>query len=77
MAMADTVSPQAEQCLQLDKLSLAIHGTQILQDVSLTIAPGQILGLVGESGSGKSLTAFSVARLLPEGSVTSGQVTLD
>ena len=77
MAMADTASPQAEQGLQLDKLSLAIHGTQILQDVSLTIAPGQILGLVGESGSGKSLTAFSVARLLPEGSVTSGQVTLD
>ena len=77
MAMADTASPQAQQGLKLDKLSLAIHGTQILQGVSLTIAPGQILGLVGESGSGKSLTAFSVARLLPEGSVTSGQVTLD
>src|SRR5215475_2456349 len=33
--------------------------------VSLTIAAGETLCLVGESGSGKSITALSVARLLP------------
>ena len=33
--------------------------------VSLTIADGEILGLVGESGSGKSVTAMSIAGLLP------------
>jgi oligopeptide/dipeptide ABC transporter ATP-binding protein len=33
--------------------------------VSLTLAAGQTLGLVGESGSGKSVTALSIARLLP------------
>ncbi len=33
--------------------------------VSLTIAPGETLCLVGESGCGKSVTALSIARLLP------------
>jgi oligopeptide/dipeptide ABC transporter ATP-binding protein len=33
--------------------------------VSLRLDAGQVLGLVGESGSGKSVTALSIARLLP------------
>lgn len=33
--------------------------------VSLTLEAGAALGLVGESGSGKSLTALSIARLVP------------
>ncbi|MFM9106467.1 MAG: ABC transporter ATP-binding protein [Chloroflexota bacterium] len=33
--------------------------------VTLTIAPGEVVGLVGESGSGKSVTARSVMRLVP------------
>lgn len=60
-----------------ERLSLSIHGTPILSDVSLGISPGQIVGLVGESGSGKSMTALSLMQLLPRGSVTSGAVRLD
>ena len=33
--------------------------------VSLSIADGEIVGLVGESGSGKTVTAMSIAGLLP------------
>ncbi len=46
--------------------------------VSLTIEDGEILGLVGESGSGKSVTAMSIAGLLPRKQCTySGDILLD
>lgn len=38
-----------------------------VQDVSLRMEPGEILGLIGESGSGKSSVAMACAGLLPRG----------
>ena len=34
--------------------------------VSFDIFQGEVLGIVGESGSGKSVTAYSIARLIPD-----------
>ncbi len=50
-----------------------------IEDVSLSLAPGEILGVVGESGSGKSVTALSVMGLLPEPAarIVSGRVVFE
>ncbi|NOC92027.1 ABC transporter ATP-binding protein [Ruegeria sp. HKCCD6604] len=63
--------------LQIENLSLTIHGIPILKQVSLSIDPGQIVAVTGESGSGKSMTALAVMQLLPHGASTEGAIWLD
>jgi peptide/nickel transport system ATP-binding protein len=55
------------------------HGTlRALDDISFSIAPGEILGMVGESGAGKSLTGAAIIGLLePPGRIASGQILLE
>jgi oligopeptide/dipeptide ABC transporter ATP-binding protein len=64
--------------LEIDHLNveLRVEGElrPVLRDVSLQIGEGEAVGLVGESGSGKSMTARSVARLLPDGARTRGAI---
>lgn len=48
-----------------------------VEDVSFSVAEGEIVGLVGESGSGKSVTGFSILGLVdPPGRIVSGSVKL-
>ncbi len=55
------------------------HGTLVaLDDISFSIAPGEILGVVGESGAGKSLTGAALIGLLdPPGRIASGEIHFD
>jgi len=66
--------------LEVDHLSVGYpqgDGTlkHVVQDVSLYVDKGEVLGIVGESGSGKSQTAFSILGLLPENArIASGHI---
>ncbi len=62
--------------LDIRNLTLAIGGEKILDGVSLTLDPGEIVGLVGRSGSGKSMTAFAAMGLLPSKAELSGAIML-
>ena len=55
------------------------HGMLVAVDgVSLSIAPGEVLGVVGESGAGKSLTGAAIIGLIdPPGRIGGGEVRLD
>jgi peptide/nickel transport system ATP-binding protein len=71
----------AAPLLAVDRLSVEFptrHGTLVaVHDVSLGIAPGEVLGVVGESGAGKSLTGAAVIGLLdPPGRIAGGEIRL-
>ena len=66
----------SDSLLSIADLAVTLGGKPLVRGVSLSMAPGEILGLVGQSGSGKSLTALAVAGLLPQGTELSGSITL-
>lgn len=75
-------SPPEDALLVVKKLSVRYPGEDgadktVVDDVSLHVCRGEVLGLVGESGSGKSQTSFAILGLLPpEATVASEKLTL-
>jgi len=64
----------------LDIQSLRVDmrgGAQILDGVSISVAPGQIMGVVGESGCGKSTLLRAMLGILPKGATARGRVMFE
>ena len=60
--------------LTLDKIGKSFGAIQALTEVSLTIAPGEIVGLMGDNGAGKSTLVKVIAGNFP---ATTGEMTFD
>ena len=63
--------------IQNERLSFFTPAGEVkaLNDVTIQMNEGDVLGIVGESGSGKSVTAYSVMQLLPPtGKVIGGTI---
>lgn len=70
-----------EPILEIDTLSVSFgagesRAQDVVSDLDLTVARGEIVALVGESGSGKSMTAKAVLGLLPDGARARGSIRL-
>lgn len=60
--------------LTLDGIQCSYGGMRVLHDLSLRLAPGQVLGLLGRNGAGKTTTLKSIMGLVkPRG----GSIRLD
>jgi len=73
--MASQSTQQA--LLEINKLNVSVNDKPILNNIDLSLAKGDVLGVIGESGSGKSMLALSMMRLLPEGFEASGSINLN
>jgi ATP-binding cassette subfamily B protein len=60
--------------IELNNVSFRYGTRTILQDVNLTIAPGEMIGLVGHSGSGKSTLVNLICRFYD---VSEGAIRID
>ena len=60
------------------EFSMPNHKVAAVDGVSLTLKPGETLGIVGESGSGKSVSAYALVGLLAKnGHVSGGEIRFD
>lgn len=64
-----------DELLKYDHVEISFGGRPVVHDVSVSLRPGEILGLVGESGSGKSTLIKAAMGLLgSNGLVTRGDI---
>ncbi|OXM73773.1 MULTISPECIES: dipeptide/oligopeptide/nickel ABC transporter permease/ATP-binding protein [Amycolatopsis] len=70
-----------EPLLSVEGLTISFperhNGVHVVDDVSFTVRPGEVLGLIGESGCGKSLTALSIVGLQPRTARLSGRIRFE
>jgi branched-chain amino acid transport system ATP-binding protein len=60
--------------LELDRINSGYGKAQVLRDLSLRVAPGEILCLLGRNGAGKTTTMQTIMGLLP---LMSGSIRLE
>src|SRR3989440_3660790 len=71
---ASTENQNAPSRLETKKVSKSYRGRAVVDDVSLFINQGEVVGLLGPNGAGKTTSFHIIVGLTPP---DSGQVTID
>ena len=58
-------------------LNFAYHSAPVLQDLNLTVRPGEFIGLLGPNGAGKSTLLRTLSGLTPTSAITYDGVPVD
>ena len=66
--------PDAARGLVGESLDKSFRGRRVVHDVSVRIAPGEVVGLLGPNGAGKTTSFYLILGLVP---ADSGRVVLD
>jgi branched-chain amino acid transport system ATP-binding protein len=53
-----------ESVLQLDGLTSGYNGAAVLRDLTLTVAPGEVVALLGANGAGKTTTLLTISGIV-------------
>ncbi len=82
MKEANLVQNNKEKILEVKGLKTQFFteagAVKAVDDVSIVVKRGEVLGLVGESGCGKSVTSLSVMRLISQpGRIVAGEIDFD
>lgn len=69
--------PEPVGTVRVLRVELVGSGTAVIDDVDLSLVPGEIVGLVGESGSGKTTTGTALLGYARTGAaITGGTITV-
>jgi branched-chain amino acid transport system ATP-binding protein len=63
-AQAAAGTSTAEPVLELDGLTSGYNGAAVLRDISLTVRPGEVVGLLGANGAGKTTTLLTISGIV-------------
>ncbi len=66
--------PSIRGLVQFERVSFGYNSHQVLEDISFTVQPGQVVALIGATGSGKSTIINLAARFYDP---NEGRVTID
>ncbi len=71
---AATAAAHHDSRLTARNLMKAYHGRKVVQDVSLDVASGEVVGLLGPNGAGKTTCFYMIVGLVP---ADGGEIQLD
>ena len=73
-AVDDAPAPEATKGLRVRNIARAFGQRKVVQDVSLDVQRGQVVGLLGPNGAGKTTCFYMITGLIPP---DSGSIWLD